>query len=123
MLTEFVGVAILEVDGREIEVTGLDVTDQTGRRAARTMNRTGRITGFARTLGQYDLRVTALVPATGTPVDWANIQGAKLSITPLAGGRRTSYSDCFATQVGESYNVDNEARIDLQLTAATKIVE
>lgn len=123
MLTEFVGVAILEVDTREIEITGVDVTDVTGRRPVRTMNRTGRITGFSRGVGQYDLRVTAVIPTSGGAVDWANIQGAKLTLTPLAGGRRTTYSDCFATQVGETYSVDNEARVDVQLTAAVKVIE
>lgn len=123
MLTEYVGVAILEVDSREIEITGVNVTDMTGRRPVRTMNRTGRITGFARGVGQYDLRVTAVIPTSGGAVDWTNIQGAKLTLTPLAGGRRTTYSDCFATQVGEEYNVDNEARVDVQLTAAVKVIE
>lgn len=122
-LKEFVGSISLEVDGREVEVASVAPRENTGRRPVRTMNKLRTIAGFSRGIKTYDLRTTAVVPKDGTAVDWANIEGAKLTIEPADGGQRTSYLDCFATEVGEEYSVDNEARIDVQLVAVRKVAE
>ena len=47
-LEEYAGQVILEVDGQEIEVTSFNVSENTGRKPVKTMNRTGRAKGFAR---------------------------------------------------------------------------
>lgn len=122
-LKEFVGSIILEVDGREIEVASVSPRENTGRRPVRTMNRNRTIAGFSRGIQTHELRVTAVVPKEGAPIDWANIEGAKLTIDPGDGGQRISYLDCFSTEVGDEYSVDNEARRDVSLVAVRKVEE
>lgn len=123
-LQEFVGAIVMEIDGREIEVVSVNPTVGTGRRLVRTMNRSGNAAGFARGITSYDLRVTAVVPKDGEPIDWENIEGAKITLAPISGsGKRQSYLDCFTTQVGRTYEVDNEARIDIQMNALRKVEE
>lgn len=122
-LQEFVGAASLEVDGKEIEVTSISVKTGTGRKLVKTMNRAMRAKGFSRGIVTYDLSVTAVVPLTGTPIDWSNIEGAKLTVQPVGGGQRYSYLDCFATEVGEKYEVEGESVIDIQLAALRKVLE
>ncbi|MXC79250.1 phage tail protein, partial [Escherichia coli] len=46
-LHEYIGSIVLEVDSQEIEITGLDVQINTGRKLVKTMNKTGRAKGFA----------------------------------------------------------------------------
>lgn len=122
-LQEFVGAASLEVDGKEIEVTSIGVKESTGRRVVKTMNRAQVAKGFSRGIKTYDLSVTAVVPLTGTPIDWANIEGAKLTVQPVGGGQRYSYLDCFSVEVGNKYEVEGEAVIDVQLVALRKVLE
>ncbi|MGE0333095.1 MAG: phage tail protein [Ramlibacter sp.] len=122
-LEEYVGAIVMEIDGREVEVTTLDVKDVTGRKPVKTMNRTGRLKGFTKGVGQYDLKVTAVVPVNGTAPNWSNIEGAKITQEPLAGGKRVSYLDCFTVDVGEQYSVENEARVDINMHALRRVEE
>lgn len=122
-LKEFVGSISLDVDGREIDVASVSPRESTGRRPVRTMNKLRAIAGFSRGIKTFELRVTAVVPKDGSEVDWSNIEGAKLTIEPSDGGQRTSYLDCFTTEVGAEYSVDNEARLDIQLMAVRKVEE
>lgn len=122
-LQEFVGAASLEVDGKEVEVSSINVKEITGRRAVKTMNRAMRVKGFSRGITTYDLSVTAVVPLTGVPIDWANIEGAKITLQPVGGGQRFSYLDCFTTELGEKYEVEGEAMIDIQMVALRKVLE
>lgn len=122
-LQEFVGAIVMEVDGREIEIVSVNPSVNTGRRLVRTMNKTGNGAGFSRGVTQYDLRVTAVIPKDGEPIVWEDIEGAKITLAPVAGGKRTSYLDCFTTQVGRQYEVDNEARVDIQMNALRKVEE
>lgn len=123
-LQEYVGAIVLEVDGAEIEVVSCSPTEDTGRRLVRTMNRTGNAAGFTRGVTNYELSITAVIPKGGESLDWANIEGAKLTISPATeGGERVSYLDCFTTSVGRQYQVEGEARIDVRLNALRKVVE
>lgn len=122
-LQEFVGAASLEVDGKEIEVTSIGVKEVTGRRLVKTMNRAMTAKGFSRGIKTYDLSVTAVVPLTGMPIDWAGIEGAKLTVQPVGGGQRYSYLDCFSIEVGAKYEVEGESVIDIQLAALRKVNE
>lgn len=122
-LQEFVGAIVMEVDGREIEIVSINPTVNTGRKLVKTMNKTGNAAGFARGVSTYELRVTAVIPKDGEAIDWENIEGAKITIAPVAGGQRVSYLDCFSTQVGRQYETDNEARIDIQMNALRKVEE
>lgn len=122
-LEEFVGAIVMEVDGREIEIVSINPTVNTGRKLVRTMNKTGNAAGFARGVSTYELRVTAVIPTNGEAVKWENIEGAKITLEPVAGGQRVSYLDCFTTQVGRQYETDNEARIDIQMNALRKVEE
>lgn len=122
-LEEYVGAIVMEVDGQEIEVVDVGTTSTTGIRPVKTMNRSMRVKGFSRGIAEFSLRVTVVIPLTGDR-DWEAIQGAKITLFPATqGGQRVSYLDCYTVDVGEQYNVDNEARRDLNMFAARKEVE
>lgn len=122
-LQEYLGSIVMEVDGQEVEIESLDVTNKTGRKLVKTMNKTGRAKGFAKGIAEYDLKITAVIPLSGD-IDWAGIEGAKVTIYPLStGGTRTSYLDCFTLEVGEKYTVDGEAKRDLSMAALREVIE
>lgn len=122
-LQEYQGSIVMEVDGKEVEIESLDVTFKTGRKLVKTMNKTGRAKGFAKGIGEYDLKISAVIPLTGD-IDWGAIQGAKITIYPLSeGGKRTSYLDCFTLDVGKKYKVDGEAMQDLSMSALREVIE
>jgi len=122
-LQEFVGAVVMELDGREVEIVSINPSVNTGRRLVKTMNKTGRPSGFSQGVAEIGLSLAAVIPTTGEPIDWENIEGAKITITPVAGGKRQSYLDCFSVSVGRQYSVDNEARIDIQMQALRKVEE
>ncbi|HGP0837534.1 TPA: phage tail protein [Yersinia enterocolitica] len=121
---EYVGSIVLEIDGREIEVTSLNVDITTGRKLVKTMNKTGRAKGFSRGIAEYKLSLSAVVPLDDN-IDWAAIENAKVTQYPLngSGGKRTSYLDCFTTETGAKYTVDNEAMIDITMNALREVIE
>lgn len=121
---EYIGAIVLEVDGREVEVTKCDPKVNTGRKGVKTLNSTGRMRGFIQGIAEYTLSITAVKPSDGSEIDWENITNAKLTLYPLnQADKRTTYQNCFTTEVGESYTVDNEAVVDIQLGALSKVVE
>lgn len=122
-LQEFVGAVSLEVDSKEYEVTSLSVQTATGRKLVKTMNKAGRAKGFSRGITTFELSISAVIPLSGLAVDWANIEGAKLTVQPIGGGQRYSYIDCFTLEAGEKYQVDGEAMIDVKLAALRKVQE
>ncbi|AUI65211.1 MULTISPECIES: phage tail protein [Glaesserella] len=127
-MSEYVGAIVLEVDSLEIEVTKCDPKVNTGRKGVKTFNSSGRMKGFIQGIAEYTLSITAVKPKTedGTiiDVDWENLTNAKITIYPLGDeSNRTTYQGCFSTEVGESYTVDNEAVIDIQLGALRKVIE
>ncbi|MHB1333390.1 MAG: phage tail protein [Sulfuriferula sp.] len=122
-LQEYLGSIVMEVDGQEVEIESLDVTNKTGRKLVKTMNKTGRAKGFAKGIAEFDLKITAVIPLSGD-IDWAAIEGAKVTIYPLSvGGTRTSYLDCFTLDVGKKYTVDGEAKQDLSMAALREVIE
>ncbi|CDL80186.1 hypothetical protein [Xenorhabdus cabanillasii] len=124
MLEEYVGAIVLEVDGREIEVTDLDVQINTGRKLVKTMNKTGRAKGYTSGIATYDLSLSVVIPLDGD-LDWGSLVGVKITQYPVngKGGRRTSYLDCFTTEVGAKYTVDNEAKRDIKMAALREVIE
>lgn len=124
MAEKYAGSAVLEVNGVEIEITDLNVTKQTGRKLVKTMNSEGRARGFAKGIATWELSLTAALPIDGSEIDWAEINDAKITVYPLnQDDKRTSYLGCFTTQVGEKYTVDNEAVIDIKMTALKEVKE
>jgi len=122
-LKEYLGAIVLEVNGVEVGVESLDVTKKTGRKLVKTMNRSGRPAGFAKGVEEIDLKVSVVIPLLGD-MDWAAIEGAKLTVYPTApGGRRTSYLDCFTLDVGEKYGTDSEAKRDLSMACLREVIE
>lgn len=122
-LKEYLGAIVMEIDGKEIEIESLDVTHKTGRKLVKTMNRSGRAAGYSKGVEEYDLKVTAVIPAEGDLI-WSAIVGAKITVYPVTGnGKRTTYQDCFVTDVGSKYTVDSEAKRDLTLIALNEVTE
>lgn len=121
---EYVGAIVLEVDGVEVEVTKCDPKVNTGRKGVKTLNRTGRMRGYIQGIAEYTLSITAVKPKDGTEIDWENITDAKVTLYPITSeDKRITYAGCFSTEVGESYTVDNEAVVDIQLGALKKVTE
>lgn len=122
-LEEYVGAIVMEVDGQEIEVTDLKEDVTTGRKLVKTMNRTGRAKGFSRGIEEIQLTVSVVIPESGD-LNWGGIEGAKVTQYPLnSSGKRVSYLDCFTTQVGAQYTVDNEAKRDITMNALRRVEE
>jgi hypothetical protein len=122
-LQEYVGAIVLSVDGQDVEVVDFDAESKTGRKVVKTMNRTRRAKGFSKGIEEHELSITVVVPQTGD-LDWASIQGAKLTTEPIdPGGPRESYLDCATTSVGAKYSVDNEARRTIKMFALRKVTE
>lgn len=123
MATEYVGIIVMEVDGQEVEIKSLDVTNKVNRKLVKTMNKDARARGFSKGIAEFDLKVDAAIPKSGEP-DWASITGAKITIYPQdGGGQRESYLDCFVTEVGAKYQVEGEATRSLSLSALRHVVE
>ncbi|MEC5319310.1 phage tail protein [Brenneria populi subsp. brevivirga] len=123
-LEEYVGAIVLEVDGQEIECTDLKEDTNTGRKLVKTMNRTGRSKGFSRGIAEYQITVSVVIPLSGD-LDWEGMEGVKITQYPVSGsgGKRVSFLDCFSTQVGAQYTVDNEAKRDITFNALRRIEE
>ncbi|MDP2786605.1 MAG: phage tail protein [Pseudomonadota bacterium] len=122
-LKEYLGAIVMEIDGKDIEVESVDASHSTGRKPVKTMNKTGKVAGFAQGIQEFSLRVTVPIPATGD-LNWGAIKGSKITIYPTtAGGKRVSYVDCFTTSVGDKYQVDREAMRDLGMVALNRYEE
>jgi len=122
-LEEYLGAIVMEIDGKEIECVSVEVTRNLGRKMVKTMNKTGRPAGFAKGVEDISLSVTAVIPAHDAP-DWASIEGSKITIyPPVRGGQRTSYLDCFTTELGSSFSVDNEARQSIKMGTLREVKE
>ncbi|MBJ9752728.1 MULTISPECIES: phage tail protein [Burkholderia cepacia complex] len=123
-LEEYVGAIVLEVDGKEAEVVSVSPTSKTGKKPVATMNRTGRVKGFARGIESHEMKVTVVIPLSGDEIDWWNMEGGKLTIFPVSpGGKRVSYQDCVTIDMGDQYTADNEARRDLSIFSTRRVEE
>jgi hypothetical protein len=122
-IKEYVGAIIMEIDGREVEVQDLDVTENTGMIPVKTMNRSRVIAGVARGIMEWSMRVTVVIPFNDD-IKWEKIFGATITISPSSpGGKRITYLDCCTQQVGQQYTVNNEARRTLEMFAVRKVEE
>lgn len=120
----YAGAIVMEVNGKEVEIVSLKPQTTTGRKPVKTMNRKGRVLGYADGITEHKLSVTAAIPIDGTEIDWDNITKAKITIFPInMEDKRTSYLDCFTLETSEQYEADNEARIDIEMQALHKIQE
>ncbi|STZ75568.1 phage tail protein [Bergeriella denitrificans] len=120
----YAGAVIMEVNGRDIEIISIKPQTTTGRKPVKTMNRAGRVLGYADGVTEHKLSVTAAIPIDGTAIDWDNITKAKITIYPInKEDKRVSYIDCFTIETSEQYEADNEARIDIEMGALDKVVE
>lgn len=122
MAEEYVSTIVLEVDGQEIDIASLSANHETMRKVVKTMNRTGRAKGFAKTTRGYSLKVTAVVPKVNPP-DWDAIENAKISIESEDGSYRESYLECGVISTGQQYDMENESRIDIEMYALDYVRE
>ena len=123
MAIDYMGAVVLDVNGREVDVVSFSVTNNTGRKLVKTMNSTGRAKGVCSGIETFELSLTVAMPLGDTSIDWRSVRGAKLTQYPLGGGQQISYLDCFSTEVGEQYEVDNEARISVKMNAMDRVEE
>ena len=120
----YAGAIIMEVDGRDIEIVSLKPTTTTGRKPVKTMNRQGRVLGYADGVTEHKLSITAAIPIGASSINWVGFTKAKITVYPIKkNDRRVSYLDCFTVETSEQYEADNEARIDIEMIALHKILE
>lgn len=120
----YAGAIIMEVDGRDIEIVSLKPTTTTGRKPVKTMNRQGRVLGYADGVTEHKLSITAAIPIGASSINWDGITKAKITVYSInKNDRRVSYLDCFTVETSEQYEADNEARIDIEMIALHKILE
>ena len=98
----YAGAIIMEVDGRDIEIVSLKPTTTTGRKPVKTMNRQGRVLGFADGVTEHKLSITAAIPISASSINWDGITKAKITVYPInKNERRVSYLDCFTVETSE----------------------
>lgn len=120
----YAGAVIMEVNGTEVEIISIKPSTTTGRKPVKTMNRRGKVRGYADGVTEYKLSLTAAMPIDGTEIDWDNITNAKITIFPInKEDARTSYIGCSSSECSAQYEVDNEARIDIEMFALDKVIE
>lgn len=121
-LKEYAGSIVVEIDSREVEAVSLNETRRTGFIPVKTMNRRRRVQGFAKGIVTYDISLTVPVPLEGE-VNWEGAEGVKITIFAEDGAPRTTYQDCYVTEVGGEYSAEGEARRNISLFAANKVEE
>lgn len=122
MSIDYVGEAFIEIDGVEYDVVSINVTHNTGRKLVKTMNRKRRAKGTSAGIETWELSVSAAIP-DGEAVPWKNFKDAKLTLVKGDSGQRSSYLDCFSTEISEKYEADGEARVDISMTALDFVEE
>ena len=124
MAATYAGAVIMEVNGVEVEIVSIKPTTTTGRKPVRTMNRRGKIRGYADGITEYKLSLTAAIPIDGTAVDWDNITDAKITIFPInKEDKRVTYIGCSTTECSSQYQDDGEAKIDIEMFGLDKVEE
>lgn len=122
-LPEYKGAIVMDANGQEVEIVSMSVTKRTGTKPVKTMNRRRTIAGFARGIQEYEIRATVAIPLEGD-LPWEGMEGIKITEFPVSDdGKRTSYLNCYVTEIGEEYSVDNEARRDISLFAERMVTE
>lgn len=122
MAIEYVGAAYIELNGEEVEVESVSPKRSSLRKLVKTMNKTGRAKGFARLMEEITLTVTLPAKLEDTR-DWGAVEGAKVTIRPLLGGKATSYLDCATLSVGRAYKSDSEMVFDVEMMAMREVTE
>lgn len=121
---KYAGAVIMEVNGREVEIISFKQEVTTGRKVVKTMNKSGKVRGYADGVTEYTMSVSAAIPLDESGIDWDNITNAKITIYPRnADEARISYIGCTSTKCSEEYSVENEARRDIEMFALDKVIE
>ncbi len=123
MAEEAVGSIIFGVNGDEYDCASCEVQHSTGRKPVPTMNREQKIKYVTSGVKTWALSAVVVIPDGKDGIDWDTITDARISIESPTGNHRTTYIDCSATEVSESYSVEGETRRNLSLFALDKIKE
>ena len=123
MAEEAVGSIIFGVNGDEYDCVSCESQHSTGRKPVPTMNRKQKIKYVTSGLKTWALSAVVVIPDGKDGIDWDTITDARISIESPTGNHRTTYIDCSATEVSESYSVEGETRRNLSLFALDKIKE
>jgi hypothetical protein len=93
----------------------------TGRKVLKGMSPTGRPVGTVDGTPEYTLDCEFYIPKIGELVDWENLTGAVLTISPRdLLGKTEIYLGVFTTEVGAQYNENDEAVRSVTLGALDK---
>ncbi|UPG87029.1 hypothetical protein L2Y94_06640 [Luteibacter aegosomatis] len=123
MADTYVGLIVLEIDGTEYEVVSLSTTENTNRKVVKTMNSSGRPLGTSKGVADYSLTVNVAIPKTGEP-NWSTLIDGKITAYPQdGGGLRETWTGVHLVTKGSTYNLDNEATRELQLSALNYYTE
>lgn len=120
MSIEYDGEAVVEINGKEVDVVSFDDTVNTGRKPVKTMNRTGRAKGSVTGIETVEMKITAPVPATGE-FNWRTMKDAQIVLYPVGNPtKRTTYIDCNVSGVGSKYQLEGEMVRDVSLYCLRK---
>ena len=121
MAIEYDGEVVVEINGQEVDVVSFDDTVTTGRKAVKTMNRTGRPKGSVNGIESTEMSITAPAPATGE-FNWRTMKDAQIVIYPVGNpAKRTTYIDSNVTSVGSKYQLEGEMVRDIKLYCLRKV--
>jgi|GEM_PF-2334138 len=122
MAREVVDIAIIELDGREVQsIVSLDITQSNpNAEAVPTMRRKRRAIGYKRGVPEFRVRIEAkeLVPPE---IDWYGLERTgKLFLIAYEeneDGNRFHLQDCLVIEVNKSHNANGESVINAELLA------
>ncbi len=121
MSIEYDGEIVVEINGQEVDVVSFDETVNGGRKAVKTMNRTGHAKGSVSGMKTYELKITAPAPASGE-YDWEAMLDAQIVIYPLGNtSKRTTFQDCNVTSINSRYQLEGEMVRDISLYCLRKV--
>lgn len=127
MARDVVDIAIIELDGQELDtVRSMTVAKNDPKAAVKVMRRKRRSIGVTRGVPEYtvDLEVVYLkVPE----VDWDSFQKSGraflLTYEKAIDGLRRQLRDCFVNDISEPYDADGEVRVTVSIVALDERAE
>ncbi len=117
---KYLGTIVLTLDGVEIPIDSVDCETKTGNKPVPTMNSQRRALGTSDGIMSYTLKVEAPIPTDGSEPDWANIQGATITIYPAVDnptGPREIYTECTTETVGAKFKLGDTSKRSISMHA------
>lgn len=118
-----VGRIILTINGLpRATAKSVNPRTRTNRKAIIGMSPTGLPIGTVEGTPEFSIEAEFYIPKIGLDVDWDNLSGAVLTVSPRDGiGPTTLYTGVFCEEVGETYSENDAAVRRVTLGALAKV--